>query len=129
MFEGLRGPKLQVNCKQVSGMSYIDSHRLVIRTNIFTNQVTAIHVDTGDAIWTSDASGSNVALHPDDVIISPEGWICVTNGNNLLALDPHNGCHVDTLLENTLDHIRKVVWPGDKVAIKHGLPSVQITCF
>ena len=110
-------------------MSYIDSHRLVIRTNIFTNQVTAIHVDTGDAIWTFDASGSNVALHPDDVIISPEGWICVTNGNNLLALDPHNGCHVDTLLENTLDHIKKVVWPGDKVAIKHGLPSVQITCF
>ena len=129
MFEGLRGPKLQVNCKHVSGMSYTDCYRLVILASKFIHQVTAIHVDTGDAIWTFEESGSNIALHPDDVIISPQGWICVTNGNNLLALDRHNGTHVDTLLENTLDHIKKVVWSGDKVAVKHGLLSVQITCF
>ena len=129
MFEGFTGSKLEVDCKKISGMCYTDSCRLVILTSKFSHQVTAIYLETGDVIWTFDASGHNITLHPDGVIISPEGWLCVVNDNSLLALDSHNGSHLDTLLENTLDPIKKVMWQANKVAIKHGLPLVQITCF
>ena len=121
--------RLRLNCRSIFGMDYIDQHRIVILTSKFKNKVQAVSLNSGDIIWKHNASVENILLNPENVSTTPNGWICLANGNKLLIQDPLDGSCRDVLLPAVLTCIKNVVWSGNKLAIRHETPPNKITCY
>ena len=124
--------RLELDCKDVFGMSYtlMDPHSIVVLTSRFKNQFQAVDLTTGGVVWKHDVAIGGIPIQPGDVSSTADGWVYVANSNTLLVLGASDGYHIATLFEDSnLTHIKKVVWSGNKLAIRHGQQSDKIRCY
>ena len=133
-FLRLAAQKMLLGCHAVHGMTCVQQSDLLVMTLKFSKKIVAIKLSTGAVAWQRDGSIDHIPLNPEEVCTTSDGWICVANGNNVLALDASDGAHLTTLLEDdTITNIHKVAWSeeGDSptLTIIHGSRADQITCF
>ena len=86
---------------QVNAMSFSKHCDILIMlcTTNNTTQIKGIDLSIAQVVWQHhEKPFSNT---PKAISSSPEGWMCVTNGNNVLILDAGDGALLETLFQET----------------------------
>ena len=123
---------------QVNAMSYTSQCDILVMlcTTNTTMQIKGIDLSIAQVVWQHhEKPFSNI---PKAISSSPEGWMCVANGNNVLILDAGDGAILETLFQekdddNTIKgYVSDVIWwenGNTRLVIRHkGFPQAdQIT--
>ena len=130
-FHAIHMVGLDVFGEEMSSMCYTPHCDAVVLINKNNRQLKGISLASGQPLWKHDTSCGDVIPNLADVCSSPDGWICVANGNSILAMDASNGSVIKTLLEYdvNISNIKKLACSHHKITIKHGQVADNIACF
>ena len=112
----------------VNAMSYTSHCDILVMlctANNTTIQIKGIDLSIAQVMWQHENPVSKI---PKAITSTPEGWLCVANGNNVLVLDAGDGARLETLFQGKEDDnnmkgdISDVIWCENgvtKLVIRH----------
>ena len=126
----------EIDVSNVHGMCYLkaNSNDLAILSFANTKLVMGISLTTDDIIWRQEHLLTGAPLDPYLCCI-PSGSILLTNGNNILVLNPIDGSRSETLIsDGNLKGISTIMSSEQtgrdvKIAFRHMEDENLITCY
>ena len=79
--------KWPLGLQSVYGIRYLKNLDILVLSSTLSKTIRGFNLPNHTVLWEHNGSIGDIPLNPEEVCSTSDGWICVANGNNLLALD------------------------------------------